>query len=47
MLYMMFKLGMCAEKWRRLRGFDFLTKVITGVTFDDGIEVIGVDQVVA
>ena len=34
MLHMMFKLGQCAEqKWRRLRGFDDLTKVITGIKF--------------
>lgn len=39
-LHMMFKLGMCAEKkWRRLRGFKSLGKVITGVNFKDGIEV--------
>jgi len=39
MLHMMFKLGQCAEKkWRRLRGFDSLAKVITGVRFKDGIE---------
>ena len=39
MLHMMFKLGQCAEEnWRRLRGFDYLAKVITGVTFTDGIE---------
>ena len=39
MLHMIFKLGDCAEKnWRRLRGFDYLAKVITGVTFRDGIE---------
>ncbi len=39
MLHMMFKLGQCAEKkWRRLRGFDYLTKVITGVKFKDGVE---------
>lgn len=45
MLHMMFKLGQCAEKrWRRLRGFDYLTKVITGVKFRDGIEVTDVDQ---
>ena len=38
MLHMMFKLGQCAEKnWRRLRGFDDLVKVITGVKFNDGI----------
>ena len=39
MLHMMFKLGQCAEQnWRKLRGFDYLTKVITGVKFTDGIE---------
>jgi len=33
----MFKLGQCAEKkWRRLHGFDYLAKVITGVKFKDG-----------
>lgn len=48
MLHMMFKLGMCAEKkWRRLRGFDYLAKVITGIEFRDGIEVKKVDQVAA
>jgi len=39
MLHMMFKLGQCAEQnWRKLRGFDYLAKVITGVKFKDGIE---------
>ena len=39
MLHMIFKLGMCAEKnWRKINGFDFLGKVITGVKFKDGIE---------
>jgi putative transposase len=48
MLHMMFKLGQCAEKnWRRLRGFDYLTKVITGVKFKDGVEVADVDLVAA
>jgi putative transposase len=48
MLHMMFKLGQCAEKkWRRLRGFDYLTKVITGVKFKDGVEVMDVDLVAA
>ncbi len=48
MLHMMFKLGMCAEKkWRKLRGFNDLAKVITGVQFKDGIEVMQVDQVAA
>lgn len=48
MLHMMFKLGQCAErKWRRLRGFDYLAKVVTGVKFRDGIEVKEIDQVAA
>jgi putative transposase len=48
MLHMMFKLGMCAEKkWRKLRGFNDLGKVITGAKFKDGIEVIKVDQLAA
>ena len=45
---MMLKLGMCAEKkWRRLRGFDYLAKVIIGIEFRDGIEVTTIDQVAA
>ncbi len=48
MLHMMFKLGQCAEKkWRKLRGFDYLAKVVTGIKFKDGIEVIEIDQVAA
>jgi len=48
MLHMMFKLGMCAEgRWRKLRGFNYLTKVITGVKFTDGIEVKSDNQVAA
>lgn len=48
MLHMMFKLGMCAEKkWRKLRGFNDLAKVVTGVKFKDGVEAIQVDQVAA
>lgn len=48
MLHMMFKLGQCAEQnWRRLRGFRYLAKVITGVKFKDGIEVNEKDQVAA
>jgi putative transposase len=40
MLSMIFKLGMRAERsWRRLRGFEWLTKVIRGVEFRDGIEI--------
>ena len=48
MLHMMFKLGLCAQKnWRRLRGFNYLGQVITGVKFRDGIEVKTVDQAAA
>lgn len=40
MLAMMFKLAMSAEHgWRRLRGFEWLAKVIRGVKFRDGVEV--------
>lgn len=40
MLAMIYKLGECAEKrWRRIRGFNHLAKVIEGVKFKDGIEV--------
>ncbi|MEE9357553.1 MAG: IS256 family transposase, partial [Sedimenticolaceae bacterium] len=43
-----FKLGLCAvKKWRRLRGFDYLAKVITGIKFKEGVEVARVDQVTA
>ena len=27
------------QRWRRIRGFHYLTKVIEGVKFRDGIEV--------
>ena len=48
MLHMMFKLGQCAEKrWRRLRGFSYLAKVIEGTAFKDGIEVISAQQIAA
>ena len=48
MLHMMFKLGQCAEQnWRKLRGFDYLAKVITGVMFKDGIETTKPDQIAA
>ncbi len=48
MLHMMFKLGLCAEgKWRKLRGFNYLAKVISGVKFKDGIEVESDSQVAA
>ena len=46
MLHMMFKLGQCTEQnWRKLRGLDYLAKVITGVTFKDGIETTNPDQI--
>ena len=39
MLHMMFKLGQRAEKkWRRLHSFDYLTKVVSGIKFKDGVE---------
>ena len=48
MLHMMFKLGQCAKQnWRKLRGFDYLAKVITGVIFKDGIEASNQDQIAA
>jgi hypothetical protein len=38
---MVYKLGTMAEKgWRRLRGFKLLSKVVAGVKFKDGEEVI-------
>mgnify|MGYP000569043620 CR=1 FL=1 len=47
-LLILFKLSQCAEgKWRKLRGFGFLGKVIKGVQFKDGLEVISDDQVAA
>jgi hypothetical protein len=45
---MMFKLDQCAEQnWRKLRRFDYLAEVITGVTFKDGIEATNLDQIAA
>jgi putative transposase len=45
---MIFKLGQCAEQnWRKLRGFDYLAQVITGVKFKDGIETTQNNQVAA
>ncbi len=41
MLTMIYKMGMCAEQsWRKLKGFTCLAKVIEGVKFRDGVEVI-------
>jgi len=40
MLAMIYKLGQSAERsWRRLRGFEWLAKVVEGVKFSDGVEV--------
>jgi hypothetical protein len=40
MLAMIYKLGQAVERgWRRLRGFEWLAKVVEGVKFSDGIEV--------
>ena len=48
MLHMIFKLGQCAEQnWRKLRGFDTLAKVITGVKSKDGIEATKPNQIAA
>ena len=48
MLHMMYKLGQCAQKnWRRLRGFNYLAKVIDGIKFIDGIEVTSNHQIAA
>ena len=48
MLHMMFIFSECTEKrWRRLRGFDYLAKVIEGVKFRDGEEVISDNQMAA
>ena len=45
MLHMIFKLGECAEKnWRKQRGFNYLAKVVQGIKFKDGEEVIAADQ---
>ncbi|GFZ82945.1 hypothetical protein GCM10011403_28080 [Pseudohongiella nitratireducens] len=48
MLHMIYKLGECAQKkWRKQRGFNYLAKVVQGVKFKDGEEVITADQKVA
>ena len=40
MLAMIYKLGQSAERsWRRLRGFEWLAKVVEGAKFSDGVEV--------
>ena len=39
MLAMIYKLGQSAERSWRLRGFEWLAKIVEGVKFSDGIEV--------
>ena len=40
MLAMIYKLGLCAERsWRRLRGSEWLAKIVDGVKVHDGVEV--------
>lgn len=40
MLAFAYKLGLAAEtRWRRLRGFEYLAKIVEGVKFEDGVEV--------
>ena len=38
---------MCSGRWQRLRSFDYLAKVITGVKFRDDIEVTDDNQITA
>lgn len=46
MLAMIYKLGQSAERsWRRLRGFEWLAKVLDGVKFRDGIEIQNVTRI--
>ena len=48
MLHMMCKLGECAEKnWHKFRGFNDLSKLITGVKFTNSVEEQSVKQNVA
>lgn len=43
-----FKLGLDAEKrWRRIRGFEKLAKIIEGVEFTDGVEADSSDRAAA
>lgn len=44
-LAMVFKMGMSAQRgWRRLRGFEHLAKVVQGVRFKNGREIVPRDQ---
>ena len=48
LLHMIFKLGQCAEQnWRKLRSFNYLAKVNTGVTFKNGTEATKLGQIAA
>ncbi len=48
MLHMIFKLGKATESnLRKLRGFDYLAKVIEGVNFKDGMEVVPIVRIAA
>ena len=48
MLHMIFKLSECAQQnWRRQRGFNYLAKVVQGIQFKDGEEVITTHRNVA
>ena len=43
---MVYKLSMSAEKrWKRLRGYELIEKVIKGIKFRDGEEVIEKEDV--
>jgi len=45
-LTMVFKMAKVAEQgWRRLRGFALLSKIVAGIRFKDGEEVIGKENV--
>jgi putative transposase len=48
MLHMIFKLGKATESnLRKLRGFNYLAKVIEGVNFKDGMEVVPIVRIAA
>lgn len=48
MLAFVFKLGLAAEtRWRRIRGFEQLAKIIEVVKFTDGVETENLDRAAA
>lgn len=48
LLAFVFKLGLAAEtRWRRIRGFEQLAKIIEGVKFTDGVETENLDRAAA